>query len=54
MWRDGKGHGVVGEVIEVMGNGRVLVAWLGDTPTAVHPEEIYRLAIEDEGVGANP
>lgn len=35
-----------------MGNGQVLVAWLGESPMCVHPEEIYRLAVEDEGVSS--
>jgi hypothetical protein len=38
----------VGEVIDVERSGYVLVAWLGSPVSRVHPEEIYRVAIEEE------
>ncbi|KAJ1476249.1 hypothetical protein T484DRAFT_1825629 [Baffinella frigidus] len=41
--------GTVGEVMDVMADGMVVVAWLGDAGTSpVHPEQIYRVAIEEE------
>ena len=42
------GVGIVGEVMDIEKTGYVLVAWLGGQVTRVHPEEIYRVAIEDE------
>ena len=41
-------EGTVGEVIDVERSGYVLVAWLGSPASRVHPEEIYRVAIEEE------
>ena len=40
--------GTVGEVIDVDKTGYVLVAWLEGEVTRVHPEGIYRVAIEEE------
>jgi hypothetical protein len=40
--------GTVGEVMDVESSGYVLVAWQGAALSRVHPEEIYRVAIEEE------
>jgi len=44
----GVGVGTVGEVMDVENNGYVVVAWLGGSVSRLHPEEIYRVAIEEE------
>eukprot|EP00960_Hanusia_phi_P042231 755379-Hanusia_phi.AAC.3 len=40
--------GSVGEVVDIEPNGKILVAWLGGEISVVHPEKIYRVAIEEE------
>ena len=42
------GMGAVGEVMDVESSGHVVVAWMGGIVSRVHPEEIYRVAIEEE------
>ena len=34
--------------MDIDAEGMVLVAWLGAETSAVHPEQIYRVAIEEE------
>ncbi|EKX31190.1 hypothetical protein GUITHDRAFT_122599, partial [Guillardia theta CCMP2712] len=41
-------NGSVGEVVDIEPNGKILVAWLGGEISVVHPEKIYRVAIEEE------